>query len=46
MPTQVSSVIWGGTEKSQWLKQSLVMISYTFVGFMISAGIIYAWFMF
>jgi hypothetical protein len=46
MPTQISSVIWGGTEKSQWLKQSLVMTGYTLVGFMISAGIIYAWFMF
>jgi hypothetical protein len=39
-PVQIGTVIWGKTEKKFWLKQSLVMISYSFVGIMLATLIL------
>jgi Protein of unknown function (DUF1761) len=42
-PTQISGVIWGNTKQAQWLKQILIMMSFSLTSLMLAAGIISWW---
>lgn len=40
IPTQIGAVVWANTKKKFWIKQILLMTTYSFVGIMLAAWIL------